>query len=79
VMTKTVAKKIARKIGSLDWRAFISVESFGRQISCGFESSAAESMSHNGAIVLVFFKTGPIETHEQENACCPSPASGRAA
>jgi hypothetical protein len=24
-----------------------------------------ESMSHNGAIALVFFKTGTIETHEQ--------------
>src|SRR6266511_3040417 len=41
-VTKTVAKKIARDIGSLDWRAFISVESFRRQISRGFESSAAK-------------------------------------
>jgi hypothetical protein len=38
-----------------------------------------ECMSHNGGIVLVFFRTGTIETHEQENACCPSPASRRAA
>ena len=38
-----------------------------------------ECMSHNGGIVLVFFRTGTIEMHEQENACCPSPASRRAA
>jgi hypothetical protein len=36
-MTKTPAKKIVRKIASLDGRAFISVESFARQISRGFE------------------------------------------
>jgi ribosomal protein L44E len=39
-MTKRAAKKIGRKIGSLNRRAFISVESFGRQISRGFESPA---------------------------------------
>ena len=77
-MTKTLAKKIVRKIPSLDRRAFIVVESFGRQITRGLESSGPESMSHSGAIPLVFFKTATIETHEQENACCSSPASRRA-
>ena len=39
--TKTAAEKIVWKIASLDGRAFISVESFGRQTSRGFESAAA--------------------------------------
>jgi hypothetical protein len=32
-----------QKVASLDWRAFISVESSGRQISRGFELSAAKA------------------------------------
>src|SRR5262245_5066529 len=36
---KRAANQTARKIGSLDRRAFIAVESFGRQKSRGFESS----------------------------------------
>src|SRR6478752_939451 len=47
-ITKTAAKKIARKIGSLNRRVFISVESLGRQILRGFESPAVKSMSDNG-------------------------------
>src|SRR5262249_22517333 len=40
-ITETAAKKIAWKIGWLGRRAFIAVESFGRRVSRGFESSAA--------------------------------------
>src|SRR6478736_3167293 len=40
LMMKTAAKKIVRKIAPLERRAFIALESFGRQTSRGFESAA---------------------------------------
>src|SRR5215471_13163037 len=76
-LTKTVAKKIARKIGSLNRQAFISRESFGRQISRGFDSSGAKVSFTTGLSLLFFSRLGRLKTHEQKNACCPSLASGR--
>src|SRR5262249_18362963 len=35
--------------------------------------------SETCSAALVFFNTATIKTHEEENACCPSPASRRAA
>ena len=57
VMTEAAATKIARKIESRDELAFISVESFDRAISRGFESFAAVA-------ALVFFMSKTIEMHE---------------
>src|SRR5437867_7483817 len=60
---KTAAKKIARKIASLDRRAFISVESFGRQITRGFESSSARVCLTTALQLLYLSRPGTIETH----------------
>src|SRR5215472_701627 len=53
-MTKMAAKKIPRKIGLLDRRTFIAVESSERQISRGFNSSVANYVSQRRYRYCVF-------------------------
>src|SRR5436309_6109282 len=90
VASRPLQRQLAEKRGVAGIRA--TKQSLFRELSPWEKDSAAKfaiartrspareprALPRTCSAAVVFFKTGPIETHEQKNACCPSPASSRA-
>src|ERR1700750_3203130 len=75
---KTAAKEIVRKVASHDWRGFISVKAFTRQMSRGFESSARKYVLQRHSSSCIFQDLGRLKRMSKKMRVVQVPRPGGA-